>query len=265
MPISMGQEAQGRMPAQRPAAHNREDKREPSELSHPVSEEFASSRRFTGYAWILLRQGSSRSLSAVPVLPGGLSGGQYGASQAGIQFAYRITGDDQRHIAGTLRASTALENDGGEELAIGGRIRPIARVPLAIHAEQRFDLKSADMRGTAIFLAGGTGPHPLPAGLAVESWGQGGYVFGHGETWFFDGSASLSREIARSKSAVLTIGPGLWAGGQKGATRVDAGPRASLLAPLGDGHARLDFDWRQRVAGNARPGSGLTLTLSTGF
>ncbi|MEL6875634.1 MAG: hypothetical protein AAGM33_09160 [Pseudomonadota bacterium] len=230
-----------------------------------VPEANGRSDSWSGYAWILARQGSAGFSPTAPVRPGGLSGAQYGASQAGLQIAYRISGDHNRQIAATARASTALETGGDEELALGGRIKPIAWLPLAVHAEQRFDLKSADPRGTAIFLAGGTGPHPLPAGFAVESWGQGGYIFGARETWFYDGSVSLRREIARAESGALTVGTSLWAGGQKDATRIDAGPRASFLAPIGEGHARLDLDWRQRVAGNARPGSGLTLTISTGF
>ncbi|MEO0439387.1 MAG: hypothetical protein AAF067_00785 [Pseudomonadota bacterium] len=232
---------------------------QPEPDSHDISDSW------TGYAWILARQGSAGFFPSAPIRPGGVSGGQYGASQAGLQIAYRISGDRERQIAATARASTALETGGDEELALGGRIKPIAGLPIAVHAEQRFDLKSADPRGTAIFLAGGTGPHPLLAGFAMESWGQGGYVFGARETWFYDGSVSLNREVASSGRSVLTVGSSLWAGGQKGATRVDAGPRASLLAPIGEGHARLDIDWRQRVAGNAQPGSGLTLTFSTGF
>ncbi|MEM8917536.1 MAG: hypothetical protein AAGE37_01650 [Pseudomonadota bacterium] len=228
-------------------------------------EPHGKSDSWTGYAWILARQGSAGLSATAPVRPGGISGGQYGGSQAGLQIAYRISGDRNRQISATARASTALEIGGDEELALGGRIKPIAWLPLAFHAEQRFDLKSADPRGTAVFLAGGTGPHPLPAGFALESWAQGGYVFGARETWFYDGSVSLHREIARPESGALTIGTSLWTGGQKDATRIDAGPRASFLAPIGSGHARLDLDWRQRVAGNAQPGSGLTLTISTGF
>ncbi len=231
----------------------------------PESESHDLSDSWTGYAWILARQGSSGFAPTAPVRPGDLSGAQYGASQAGLQIAYRISGDRSRQIAATVRASTALETGGDEELALGGRIKPIAGLPIALHAEQRFNLKSVDPRGTAIFLAGGTGPHPLPAGFAFESWGQGGYVFGARDTWFYDGSVSLRREIARPESGALTVGTSLWAGGQKDATRIDAGPRASFLAPVGSGHARLDLDWRQRIAGNAQPGSGLTLTISTGF
>lgn len=237
----------------------------PALISPPVKEVDGGQGRLTGYAWIVARQGSGPSRSSAPISPGGLSGAQYGASQAGLQIAYRVSGDDSRQIAATMRASTALEAGGDEELAIGGRIRPVARVPVALHAEQRFDLKSADPRGTAVYLAGGFGRQGLPAGLAIESWGQGGYIFGARETWFYDGSVSVQREVAKPGSGTLGLGASLWAGGQKGATRVDAGPRASLVTPLGGGHARVDIDWRQRVAGNARPGSGLTLTLSTGF
>lgn len=242
-------------------------------LSEPVRQFAAPSMRepavrqskLSGYAWILARQRSGPSPSTAPIRPGGLSGAQYGASQAGLQIAYRLLGDRDRQIAATARVSGALESSGEEELAIGARIKPITRIPVALHAEQRLNLKSAAFRGTAIYLAGGTGPHALPAGLTAESWGQGGYLFGDRETWFYDGSVSVRKLVARPFSGTLAVGGSIWTGGQKGATRVDTGPRASLVTPLGGGHARLDIDWRQRVAGNARPGSGLTLTVSTGF
>ena len=58
---------------------------------------------------------------------------------------------------------------------------------------------------------------------------------------------------------------GVWSGGQTGAARLDLGPRASLRVATGPATSRLALDWRFRVAGNARPASGPTLTISAGF
>jgi hypothetical protein len=43
------------------------------------------------------------------------------------------------------------------------------------------------------------------------------------------------------------------------------GPHAELRLRLGTANASLSADWRFRVAGNARPGSGPALTLATDF
>ena len=52
---------------------------------------------------------------------------------------------------------------------------------------------------------------------------------------------------------------------QPGAARVDVGPRLTLRLPqVGEG-GRIALDWRQRIAGDARPESGLALTLAADF
>lgn len=58
---------------------------------------------------------------------------------------------------------------------------------------------------------------------------------------------------------------GLWAGGQKGAARLDFGPTIGTDVKVGETMIRVDADWRLRVAGDARPALGPALTLSTSF
>jgi hypothetical protein len=100
----------------------------------------------------------------------------------------------------------------------------------------------------------------------AEFYGQAGYVGGREATLFADGQARIDRHIVQIGRAELRGGAGAWAGAQKGAARLDAGPSAVLGVPVGErGSARLGLDWRMRVAGDARPGSGLALTLSAGF
>ena len=64
-------------------------------------------------------------------------------------------------------------------------------------------------------------------------------------------------------------GPGGWASVQhaSGFTsgRFDLGPSLLVRAPIGKASVELSADWRFQVAGNALPGSGPALTLSTGF
>jgi hypothetical protein len=43
------------------------------------------------------------------------------------------------------------------------------------------------------------------------------------------------------------------------------GPEVRLRLPVAGGHMRLSAEWRQRVAGNARPASGPTIALVADF
>ena len=59
----------------------------------------------------------------------------------------------------------------------------------------------------------------------------------------------------------LTSGPVAFSNGD-GIYRVDAGPRVSMRVR---NNMRVHLDWRQRLAGNAEPGSGPALTLAADF
>jgi hypothetical protein len=63
----------------------------------------------------------------------------------------------------------------------------------------------------------------------------------------------------------MRFGAGAWAAAQPHVSRVDIGPHAELRLPLPGTNASLAADWRFRVAGNARPGSGPALTLAADF
>lgn len=60
----------------------------------------------------------------------------------------------------------------------------------------------------------------------------------------------------------MKAGAGAWGAAQSGVTRLDVGPQASVRFPA---NLTLAADWRFRVAGDAAPASGPTLTLSTDF
>jgi hypothetical protein len=68
----------------------------------------------------------------------------------------------------------------------------------------------------------------------------------------------VTRPLFRNVSAGL----GLWAGGQTGLYRVDAGPRLTLDVGRG---MRMHLDYRQRLAGDALPASGPALTVAGDF
>jgi hypothetical protein len=109
-------------------------------------------------------------------------------------------------------------------------------------------------------------PVNLPLGTRAEFYGQAGYVGGNFATAFADGQVRIDRRIIHLGRGELRAGGSAWGGAQKGASRLDVGPTATLGMPLGGtAGARLALDWRFRIAGNAMPTSGPALTLSAGF
>jgi hypothetical protein len=54
----------------------------------------------------------------------------------------------------------------------------------------------------------------------------------------------------------------MWGGAQPGLYRIDAGPRVTMRVR---DNLRVHLDWRQRLAGNAEPGSGPAITLAGDF
>ncbi|WP_159645237.1 hypothetical protein [Sphingorhabdus sp. 109] len=231
----------------------------------PVSPALHARNRFSAYFWIFARQdpgpdrgvqGNGRQL---------ISNGQYGGSQAGAILSYQLLDRRAPDISLYGRVSTALDPWSQEEVALGARIQPVRTFPVALHAEQRFDAARGRESGTAFFVTGGTGPEPIAERWTLETYAQAGYVLGPNETYFFDGAATVQRPIAGLGSARISVGPGAWAGGQRNIRRVDVGPRIDVAVPVIGHSARIALDWRIRVAGNARPGNGAALTVSTGF
>ena len=113
-------------------------------------------------------------------------------------------------------------------------------------------------------------PLPLPYGAQLEAYGQAGWVGGTGATGFADGQASITGGVplaARLSDNALRLGLGVavWGGAQRDAQRFDIGPTMRFDLRLGEVPARLTIDWRERVAGDASPDSGVAATLSTGF
>ena len=109
-------------------------------------------------------------------------------------------------------------------------------------------------------------PFRLPFGAVGEVYGQAGFVGGRDATGFFDAQLTAERAVlSLGPGTKIGIGGGLWSGGQRGAARLDLGPRVVLHSRLGPLPVRAALDWRERVAGGASPDSGPALTLSAGF
>jgi len=111
----------------------------------------------------------------------------------------------------------------------------------------------------------GVGDVALPHGFRLEAYGQAGIVGARRRDGFADGAIVIDRPVGTDESSPLRVGALAVGAVQPGAARVDVGPRMTLRLPdVGEG-SRIALDWRQRIAGDARPASGLALTLASDF
>lgn len=202
-------------------------------------------------AWALLRGQQGQMLGPSSLA----SGGQLGGSQAGARLTYLIN----RQIAASFRTSSDVGRRGGE-VAAGLRVQPLQSLPIWVTAERRQRLGSlgGGRNAFAIFADGGLYQQSLPWEFMLDAYLQGGIVGLKSRDLFVDGGATVTRPLFGKFAA----GVGVWGGAQPGVYRIDAGPRVTVQVRK---NVRVHLDWRQRLAGNAQPGSGPAITLATDF
>lgn len=201
-------------------------------------------------AWALVRQQQSGILGPQSLA----SSGNLGGSQAGARLTYAFN----RQIAASFRTSSDLSRR-GFEAAAGVRVQPLASIPVWITAERRERIGQFGGRNAfAVFAESGLYQRPLPWQFELDAYLQGGVVGARSRDLFVDGAFAVTRPVYKNISA----GFGVWGGAQPGLYRLDAGPRVSLQVRR---NVRVHFDWRQRLAGNALPGSGPAITLGADF
>lgn len=207
--------------------------------------------------WLYLREGSGNAPEGIA------AGGQLGGSQAGLRLAYGF-GDNGR-LRAYGRATMAVHTPEQRELAFGAAFAPFSRLPVDVAVERRVAIGREGRNALAAMVAGGVGDVVLPAGFRLEAYGQAGIVGARRRDGFDDGALIVDRRLGADERAPLRLGA-LAAGAiQPGASRVDVGPRLTLRLPdIGKG-SRIALDWRQRVAGDARPESGVAFTLASDF
>lgn len=210
------------------------------------------SARWSGSFWLIARDGRGIGASLV--------GSQIGGSQTGVRLAYAL--GDARRVAIVARVASPLSGP-GQEAAIGLEWRP-TRFPVRLLAEQRIGINGV-RGGPAIGIVGGAGPLPIAAGLVAEGYGQAGIIGRDGGIGYADGSVRIGREVAVIGHNRLDLAVGGWGAIQPGAARLDIGPTIAARLPIGGKQVRLTIDWRQRVAGDARPGSGPAVSIGTDF
>ena len=205
--------------------------------------------RWSASFWTIARDGDGRGAS--------LGGSQLGGGQSGGRIAYAL--GRQRRWSLVARSAAPIAGP-GREASIGIEWQP-TRLPIRLTAEDRVSLDYGG-HAPALGVNGGIGAVPVWRGFRFEAYGQAGAIWRGGLSGFVDGSARIDRRIASYRRVDVDVGAGAWGAAQPGAARLDAGPALSLSFPVKQRHIRMEIDWRQRLAGAARPGSGGAITIA---
>ncbi len=204
--------------------------------------------RWSLSTWAHVRRGSGGQLA---------TGGTLGGSQVGARATYALS----QRLAISARLYSPLSRASGAEAALGVEVQPLAAVPVRVLTERRQAIGRDGRSALALLAHGGVSERPLPGGLRLDAYAQAGVVGLRSRDGFVDGALRVGLPLGDK----INLGIGAWGAAQPGASRVDVGPHASYRLPLLGGSARISADWRVRVGGDARPGSGPALTLSTDF
>jgi hypothetical protein len=200
--------------------------------------------RWSVSTWLLVRRDGGSALA---------SGGTLGGSQAGFRIGYRLG----RPLELSARVSSPLGNRRGTGAAFGLDWRPSARLPLNLLVERRQGIGRGGRNAFALTLHGGV-YRRLAGDFRLDAYAQAGIVGARSRDLFADGGARLGVPIRG-----IEVGASVSGGAQPGVSRLDLGPQVTLRLP-GE-RLRLTAEWRFRIAGEARPGSGPTLTLAGDF
>lgn len=206
--------------------------------------------RLSVSSWMIARGGTG--LGASSLSP------QLGGTQGGILVDYALGAGFS--ATGRVAAPAA---GAGREVSLGVAWRP-SGVPARIVVEQRLALDGG-RGGPALGVSTGVSAVRLPARFRLDGYGQAGAIARVGIETYVDASVRAARPVAAVGGVAVDLGAGAWGGAQRGVARLDLGPSLGARLPVAGRDLRVTLDWRQRIAGNARPGSGPALTLGTDF
>jgi len=225
----------------------------------PGNRQWQADRQALGRRWQLGGFSLLRDAGPLPNQPGsGLPGlaasPVLGGGQLGAALAFLPDPLARRPLAIVARVNIAADSAGvrQETAQAGIGIRQTLLPGVTLSAERLIAIGDATRGDWTLRLAAGTTRGRL------DSYGEAGVLAG-GTVY---GGAQATARVLRIGPA--TLAAGAWGSVQSGTPdvwRVDVGP--SVTARWNG--LRLQADWRERVGGNAVPGSGPVLTVSAGF
>jgi hypothetical protein len=217
------------------------------EAKHPA--------RFSGSAWAFVR-GGGRATASSPV-------GQIGGGQTGARLLYRI--DKAERLAVSARVSGTIGGIHQTEAAVGLDWKPIDTLPVHLMLDRRIAIDKGGRDAWTLGAAGGVDDVRIAPGWRLDGYAEAGVVGARRRDLYADGAARIARAIDLGSGRSLAVGAGVWGAAQPGAARLDAGPSVVLRAPVAGHVVAVALDWRERMVGAAKPGSGIALTVATDF
>jgi len=213
------------------------------------------SSRFSGSAWAFLR-GGGRASALSPV-------GQIGGGQAGARILYKV--DKAERLAVSARVSRTIGGIRQTEAAVGLDWKPIDTLPVHLMLDRRIAIDKGGRNAWTLGAAGGVYDVRIAPGWRLDGYAEAGVVGAKRRDLYADGAARIARAIDLGGGRSLAVGGGVWGAAQPGAARLDAGPSVVLRAPVAGHVMAVALDWRERVVGEAKPGSGIALTVALDF
>lgn len=203
-------------------------------------------KRWSASAWLLVRADGPAPLGTA---------GELGGSQAGARLFYDIA----EPAALTARISRPIARALGGEASVGLALR---HGNVGVLLERRIALDRGGRNDFSVTGYGGISEVSLGHGVRLDGYVQAGVV---GHDGFADSAVRVERTVVTLDKTRVSIGAGAWSGIQPGAERLDVGPQVVVQIPVEGGSIRVSAEWRQRVAGNAAPASGPSLTIGVDF
>jgi hypothetical protein len=214
-----------------------------------------------GSGWMLSRaQGDQGSVTPSVATPG-----QLGGSQAGIRIYASPPLEALAGLSLTSSLSWPLATKTGREASLGLAWQPRRSLPVTLIAERREGIGPGSPSRFMAVAAGGLPERPLAGRWTIRGYAQAGIAGARRKAGFADGAVELSRPVIRSGPLAVEAGLGSWAAVQPGVHRIDLGPRLDVIVSTLPRPVRFSLQWRQRVDGKARPGSGLALVAGSDF
>ena len=210
--------------------------------AQPATLQSATRDRWSGSFYAVTR--GSGAVGAAPTL---------GGTQAGARV-YRTIGHG---LSATASLAASPRSGGAREATLGLAFRRGAAGAIVEHS---FVDRGGSSSLRALGYAGVA--QALPAQFRLEGYGQAGVTRAGG---FAEGALSVGRPILAEGRSELSAGLATWGSVQRGARRVDVGPQLVARLPVADRSLRVSAEWRQRISGNAVPGSGPSVTLGLDF
>ena len=216
-------------------------------------------------SWFYWRDGSDRSSVSSSTNSNPKPRSMLGGSQFGARLSHGVAANGL--LRAFVRFSEAPDAAESSEVALGLAFRLFEGLPLDLNVERRQNIggKPGKKEGYALYGTGGVSDVTLPFRFRLDAYGQAGVVINEVRTGFVETAFTIDRVIAENRNMSLNLGFMTAASVQRGAHRVDIGPRVVIRTNKIGKAAYLAIDWRQRVGGQAYPDSGITATLAADF